>query len=225
MWETRIGRASSSLVGKSPHKEKGRTMLPALSSSRSPAFEKTHRFFFFFAAFFGFFLTAFFLGFDFFAFFLGAAFFFTVFLAGFFAAGFVASFGAGFGAGASSSGSSPTTTSSSSSVSTISSVSPASSSSSSSRCSSLSSSKLSFSKSIPSSPGGIFGPHAQKGPGRRCYGRSYLKFRPVLEPLLSYSPGVVKHSTAFLERHGPVGGAVGTSDTLSAPDGGRMHVL
>src|SRR5713226_5928977 len=174
--------------------------------------KKTYRFFFFFAAFFAFFLMAFFFGFDFFTFFFDAAFFFTVFLAGFFAAGF----GAGFGAGDSSSGSSPTITSSSSSVSTISSVSPANSSSSSSRDSSLSSSKLSFSRSIPSSPGGIFGPHAQKGPVRRCYGRSYLKFRPVLEPLLPYSPGVVKHSAVFLARpperrsageEQPVGGA------------------
>src|SRR5882672_5824232 len=158
--------------------------------------KKTYRFFFFFAVFFVFFLAAFFLGFDFFAFFFGAAFFFAAFLAGFFAAGLVA----GFGAGASSSGSSPTITSSSSSVSTISSVSPASSSSSSSRDSSLSSSKLSFSKSIPSSPRGIFGSHSQKGPVGRCSGRSYLKFHPVLEPLLPYSPCVVKHSAVFLAR-------------------------
>src|SRR5206468_4684957 len=131
------------------------------------------------------------LGFDFFAFFFGAAFFF----AGFFAVGL----GVGFGAGASSSGSSPTITNSSSSVSTISSVSPASSSSS-SRDSSLSSSKLSFSKSIPSSPGGISGPHVQKGPSGRCSGRSYLKFHPALEPLLPYSPFVVKHSAVFPPR-------------------------
>ncbi|PYT81386.1 MAG: hypothetical protein DMG40_09515 [Acidobacteria bacterium] len=82
------------------------------------------------------------------AFFLGAAFF----AAAFFGVGRAA--GAGLGAGASSSGSSPTIAISSSSVSTISCDSPPSSSSSSSRDSSLSSSKLSFSKSIPSSPGG-----------------------------------------------------------------------
>src|SRR5258708_6833330 len=123
-------------------------------------------------------------------------FFFAAFLAGFFAAGL----GAVFGAGASSSGSSPTITSSSSSVSTISSVSPASSSSSSSRDSSLSSSKLSFSISIPSSPGGIFGPQLQRGSTRRCSGRSYLKFHPVLETLLPYSPGAVKHSALFPAR-------------------------
>src|SRR6266851_5681479 len=120
-----------------------------------PPLKKTYRFLFFafFAGLFAFFLAAFFFGFAFLAFFFGAAFFLAAFLAVFFAVGF----GAGFGAGASSSGSSPTITSSSSSLSTISSVSPAISSSS-SRDSSLSSSKLSFSKSIPSSPGKSLGP-------------------------------------------------------------------
>src|SRR6266403_1781569 len=163
-------------------KEKAGTLVPASCSSRSLVLEKTYRFFFFFAAFF-------------------------FFLAGFFAAGL----GAVFGAGASSSGSSPTITSSSSSVSTISSVSPANSSSSSSRDSSLSSSKLSFSISIPSSPGGIFGPRLQRGATGRCSGRSYLKFHPVLEPLLPYSPGVVKHSAVFLRRDCRDGGEWGAN--------------
>src|SRR5216683_1527427 len=175
-----------------PQNEKAGTLVPASSPNGSLDSKITYRFFFFFAAFFVFFLAAIFLGFDFFAFFFGAAFFFAAFLAGFFAAG--------LGAGASSSGSSPTITSSSSSVSTISSVSPVSSSSSSSRDSSLSSSKLSFSRSIPSSPRGIFGPQSQKGPRSSCSGRTYLKFRPALEPLLPYSPGVVKHSAAFPAR-------------------------
>src|SRR6266403_2217692 len=185
-------------------KEKAGTLVPASCSSRSLVLEKTYRFFFF-AAFF-FFLAAFF-GFDFFAFFFGTALFFAAFLAGFFAAGL----GAVFGVGASSSGSSPTITSSSSSVSTISSVSPANSSSSSSRDSSLSSSKLSFSISIPSSPGGIFGPRLQRGATGRCSGRSYLKFHPVLEPLLPYSPGVVKHSAVFLRRDCRDGGEWGAN--------------
>src|SRR2546423_1784598 len=105
-----------------------------------------------------------------------------------------------FGRGVSSSASSATITSSSSPVSTVSSVSPANSSSSSSLDSSLSSSKLSFSISIPSSPGGIFGPRLQRGSTGRCSGRSYLKFHPALEPLLPYSPGVVKHSAVFPAR-------------------------
>src|SRR5467141_4703283 len=193
-------------------KEKAGTLVPASCSSRSLVLEKTYRFFFF-AAFF-FFLAAFF-GFDFFAFFFGTALFFAAFLAGFFAAFlagfFAAGLGAVFGAGASSSGSSPTITSSSSSVSTISSVSPANSSSSSSRDSSLSSSKLSFSKSMPSSPRGISGPRLQRGSTGRCSGRSYLKFHPVLEPLLPYSPGVVKHSAVFLRRDCRDGGEWGAN--------------
>src|SRR5712692_9056576 len=167
--------------------ERWSRLLPRVNL-RSP--KKTYRLFFLFADFLTFFLAAFFFGLDFFDFFFGAAFF----LAGFFAAGL----GAGFGAGASSSGSSPTITSSSSTVSAISSASPASSSSSSSRDSSLSSSKLSFSMSIPSSPGGISGPHLRRGSTGRCSGRSYLIFYPVLEPLLPYSPGVVKHSAVLL---------------------------
>src|SRR5436309_13850771 len=152
--KTGKGRDCRRPGGAIPQEEKAATMVPASSFYRSLVFEKTYRLFFFFAAFFIFFLAAFFFGLDFFLF--GAAFFFAALLAGFFAPGL----GAGLGAGASSSGS-PTITNSSSSVSAISSVSPASSSSSSSRDSSLSSSKLSFSKSIPSSPGGILGP--QKG--------------------------------------------------------------
>src|SRR5437867_4375873 len=156
IWKTSKGRDCRRPGGAIPQEEKAATMVPASSFYRSLVFEKTYRLFFFFASFFIFFLAAFFFGLDFFLF--GAAFFFAALLAGFFAPGL----GAGLGAGASSSGS-PTITNSSSSVSAISSVSPASSSSSSSRDSSLSSSKLSFSKSIPSSPGGILGPHSQKG--------------------------------------------------------------
>src|SRR5881392_3866822 len=173
-------------------KRKAGTRVPASSQAHRRLAKRAYRLFFL-LGFFAFFLAAFF-GFDFLAFFFGEAFFLAAFLAGFLATGL----GAALGAGASSSGSSPTITKSSSSVSTISSVSPASSSSSSSRDSSLSSSKLSFSKSIPSSPGGIFGP--QKGPVGRCSGRSCVKFHPVLEPLLPYSPGVVKLSAVFLLR-------------------------
>src|SRR5215813_12784622 len=113
--------------------------------------------FFFFAGFLPFF-AAFFLGaafLAFFAFFAGA-FFEAAFLGladAFFAAGLgAATFFAGAGA---SSGSSSPIISSSSSVSTKPSPPSSPSSSSSSGDSSVSSSKLSFSKSIPSSPGGI----------------------------------------------------------------------
>src|SRR6266481_5889535 len=132
-------------------KGKGRDLSPGLRQENLASVNRAYRLFFFFDAFLAFFLPAFFFGFAFFAAFFRAGFFFAAFLARFFAAGFAG----GFGAGATSSGSSPTITSSSSS-STISSVSPPSSSSS-SRDSSLSSSKLSFSISIPSSRGGIFG--------------------------------------------------------------------
>src|SRR5262249_44140502 len=112
------------------------------------------RYLFFFLAGFFTFLAAFFLGAAFFAF-LAGAFLAAAFLglgAAFFAAGLGA--GAFFAGAGASSGSSSPIISSSSSVSTK--PSPSSpSSSSSSGDSSVSSSKLSFSKSIPSSPGGI----------------------------------------------------------------------
>src|SRR6266403_427238 len=140
-------------------KGKGRDASPGPPFENLASVKRAYRLFFFFDAFLVFFLPAFFFGFAFFAAFFRAGFFFPAFLARFFAAGF----DAGFGASATSSGSSPTITSSSSS-STISSVSPPSSSSS-SRDSSLSSSKPSFSISIPSSRGGIFGSGQKRAHG------------------------------------------------------------
>src|SRR3989449_7513796 len=160
-------------------KGKGRDPRPGLRQENLASVKRAYRLFFFFDAFLAFFLPAFFFGFAFFAAFFRAGFFFAAFLARFFAAGF----DAGFCAGAASSGSFPTITSSSSS-STISSVSPPSSSSS-SRDSSLSSSKPSFSISIPSSRGGIFG-SGQKTV--TILARGLLKCRPALAPLLSHSP-------------------------------------
>src|SRR5215831_15974772 len=146
----------------------------------SSRFENPYLFLFFafFAGFFVFF-AAFFLGAAFLAFF--AAVFFAAAFFGFAAAFFASGLGAAvfFGA-ASSSGSSSPIISSSSSAST-SAPSPSSpSSSSSSGDSSVSSSKLSFSKFIPSSPGGILpdvsgpaqptiGPLARQKPLWRSY--------------------------------------------------------
>src|SRR5580765_1150463 len=162
-------------------KGKGRDLRPGLRQQMLFSAKRAYRLFFFFDGFLAFFLAAFFFGFAFFAAFFRAGFFFAVFFARFFAAGLAA----GFGAGAASSGSSPTITSSSSS-STISSVSPPSSSSS-SRDSSLSSSKLSFSISIPSSRGGVFGSGQKRAralsnaapPLRRCY-RTRRKLSSIL---------------------------------------------
>src|SRR6266481_1596115 len=155
-------------------KGKGRDLSPGLRQENLASVKRAYRLFFFFDAFLAFFLPAFFFGFDFFAVFFRAVFFFPAFLARFFAAGLAA----GFGAGAASSGSSPTITSSSSS-STISSVSPPSSSSS-SRDSSLSSSKWSFSISIPSSRGGIFGSGQKTGPWVAVLARALSNAAPPL---------------------------------------------
>src|SRR6267378_1878451 len=142
-------------------KGKGRDPRPGLRQENLASVNRAYRLFFFFDAFLAFFLPAFFFGFAFFAAFFRAGFFFPAFLARFFAAGF----DAGFGAGTSSS--------------TISSVSPPSSSSS-SRDSSLSSSKPSFSISIPSSRGGIFGSGQKTGPEVTVLARALSNAAPPL---------------------------------------------